>query len=228
MHDSDDNRREFLVRLLALGMLTAAPSAFGNLLGKRPRRLPAGKSIYYLNGQVTVDGSIANENTLVQANSTIKTGSNSQLVFAVGHDAFILRENSSLELSAQELLVGGLRLISGALLSVFGKSEHHISTQTAYIGIRGTGVYLEAEAEQSYICTCYGTTDINSIANPQNSETIISQHHDAPRYVGADGSITPAPFINHTDEELMLIETLVGRTTPFGLFDENYSGPRRY
>jgi hypothetical protein len=38
----------------------------------------------------------------------------------------------------------------------------------------------------------------------------------------------PAPFKNHDDLELMLIETLVGRTPPFSLFDESYDNPRRY
>ena len=55
------------------------------------------------------------------------------------------------------------------------------------------------------------------------------RHHEAPRYVLASGQrIRPAPFINHSDLELMLIETLVGRVTPFPLFDEDYGGARRY
>ena len=39
--------------------------------------------------------------------------------------------------------------------------------------------------------------------------------------------IRNAPFINHTDQELMLIETLVGRTPPFVFPKSDYSGPRR-
>lgn len=58
--------------------------------------------------------------------------------------------------------------------------------------------------------------------------TVESRHHDAAKYVAAAGRILPAPFINHTDDELMLIETLVGRTPPFALFDDSYGGPRRY
>jgi hypothetical protein len=33
--------------------------------------------------------------------------------------------------------------------------------------------------------------------------------------------------MNHTDQELMLIETLVGRTTPFVFSGTQYSAPRR-
>ena len=43
----------------------------------------------------------------------------------------------------------------------------------------------------------------------------------------AGKSIRPAPFINHTDQELMLVETLVGRTPPFVFPKDDYQGPRR-
>ena len=49
-----------------------------------------------------------------------------------------------------------------------------------------------------------------------------------PARPAAAGAIDPAPFINHTDVELALIEALVGRTPPFSLFDEDYGGARRY
>ena len=39
--------------------------------------------------------------------------------------------------------------------------------------------------------------------------------------------IVPAPFINHTDAELALIEELVGRTTPFAFSSGSYEVPRR-
>jgi hypothetical protein len=109
---------------------------------------------------------------------------------------------------------------------VFGKSRHQIRTPTSTIGIRGTGVYVEAQPDLSYVCTCYGTTEIS--AQGGATETVESKHHDAPKYVTAKGEILTAGFINHTDEELMLIETLVGRTPPFALFDDNYGGPKRY
>ena len=43
-------------------------------------------------------------------------------------------------------------------------------------------------------------------------------HHEAPRYIMASGSpqmVMPAPVINHTDAELILLEGLVGRQPPF-------------
>ena len=40
--------------------------------------------------------------------------------------------------------------------------------------------------------------------------------------------ILSAPLINHTDQELALIEALVGRTPPFALFDQGYGTQKRY
>ena len=59
--------------------------------------------------------------------------------------------------------------------------------------------------------------------DPKISESIVSVHHDAPRYVLAKlhkrRRIVAAPFKNPTDAELTLIESLVGRNPPFSLFD---------
>ena len=59
----------------------------------------------------------------------------------------------------------------------------------------------------------------------------MSRHHDRPLYIltgeQPGRNIRLAPFINHTDQELMLIETLVGRQPPFVFPKADYSGPRR-
>lgn len=233
------SRRMFLVNALRAGVYALAGGMFlpelshAGGLGKVPRKLPAGQSIYELRGEVKVNGRLATMQTLIGPNDRIETGRDAQLIFVVGQDAFLLRAESQLELTGDpSLLVSGLRLLSGALLSVFGRKEHHLTTHTATIGIRGTGLYVEAEPDISYICTCYGTTEIAALNDPSSVETIVSKHHDAPRYVYAsktDGqSIRRAPFKNHTDLELALIEALVGRVPPFNLFDEGYGSPRRY
>lgn len=225
--DPDESRRLFLLRALAAGVFAVAPKARAELLGKVPHELPPGQSIYSIKGELRVNGQLASADTLIRPSDYLETASGSQAVVVVGKDAFLLRANSQLQLSGANLLVEGMRIVTGAVLSVFGKSRHRIETSNATIGIRGTGLYIEAQPDLSYICTCYGTVDINAVSGSA-AETIQSQHHDAPRYVATDGRILSAPFINHTDEELMLIETLVGRTPPFALFDDSYGGPRRY
>ena len=231
----DDPRRELLVRALSAGLFVAGGSA-GILqpvhaMGKIPKVLEPGKSIYEMRGKVSVNGKAADMNTLITGSDKVSTGSNSHVVFAVGKDAFVLRSNSSLELSGSGMLVNTLRLVTGKLLSVFGKTKHQLNTPNATIGIRGTGVYTEADPEQTYICTCYGVVDLTANNDKQSTETITSQHHDAPRYILSNEArgrnIREAPFINHTDLELQVIEELVGRKPPFMMAGGGYAAPRR-
>lgn len=129
------------------------------------------------------------------------------------------------------LLINGLRMLTGKLLTVSRHSQMQVHTVTATIGIRGTGFYVEADPEQTYFCTCYGTTDVVASADPESKTTVVSTHHSRPLYIVKDQSqgnnIRNAPFINHTDQELTLIEALVGRTTPFIFPNDIYNAPRR-
>lgn len=230
----DDPRREILIRALSAGMFLGAGSILQPVyaMGKIPKVLEPGKSIYDMRGKVSVNGKKADLKTQIAANDTVSTGRNSHVVFAVGKDAFVLRSNSRLELAGGDMLINTLRLVTGKLLSVFGKTKHKIRTPNATIGIRGTGIYVEADPEQSYVCTCYGVVDLFANNDKQSTETITSEHHDAPRYILSNESsgknIRSAPFINHTDLELQIIEELVGRVPPFTVAGGGgYSGPRR-
>ena len=236
--ETDDPRREFLLTALSLGLFAGANLASlfqaGHARGDIPDKLPPGRSIYRLQGEVTVDGKPADINTSIGPGSIVKTGRNSQVIFVVASDAFILRSNSEIQMKTDAgLIIDSMRLLSGRLLSVFGRREkpHTITTSTATIGIRGTGIYVEAEADRSYVCTFYGQTRIVASADPAIGRDVISKHHDQPLYVlpsAANGElIVAAPFINHTDTELALIEELVGRTTPFAFSGGGYEVPRR-
>lgn len=229
----DDPRREILIRTLSAGMFMSAGGIIQPVqaMGKIPKVLEPGKSIYDMRGKVSVNGKKADMKTQIGANDTVSTGRNSHVVFAVGKDAFVLRSNSKLELSGGDMLINTLRLVTGKLLSAFGKTKHRMRTPNATIGIRGTGIYVEADPEQSYVCTCYGVVDLFANKDKQSTETITSEHHDAPRYILSNESsgknIRTAPFINHTDLELQIIEELVGRAPPFTMAGGGYSSPRR-
>ena len=222
----EDPRRKFLVEALSLGLFAVSnvPGLVQPALamGIFSKRLPPGQSIYKVEGQVIIDGQPANLKTMVDANSLIETGNNGEVIFAVGTDAFILRNNSRLQLSGEGLVIQGMRILTGKVLSVFGKREvlPAITTTTATIGIRGTGIYIESDMEKSYVCTCYGKTQIRSNTDPNVSIDIATEYHDEPvwvypnRLTGND-LIVPAPVINHSDVELDLIEQLVGRRPPF-------------
>lgn len=236
--DIDDSRRTLLVRALAAGVFAAgnllpgARHAAAQVLGRVPKPLPKGQSFYEVRGAVRVNGQPAGRDTRVGPNDTVETGRGAQAIFVVGAEAILLRADTRLEMKGNDAFVNQLRVLTGAMLSVFGKGKRTVIGPTSTIGIRGTGLYVEAQPDLTYVCTCYGTTDIAATDDPGVSERIVSVHHDAPRYVLAKADkgrrIVPAPFKNHSDLELMLIESLVGRTPPFSLFDESYGSPRRY
>ncbi len=234
----DDPRRRILIGFLTAGwILPQSFNAFAaSAFGSRPEKLPPGQSIYRIDGTVTVNGTSATLKTRINPGDTVETGPNSEVIFVVGGHSMIVRANSKLTLEGKsgvgEMLIQGLRLLSGKLLSVSRNSPMQVTTTTATIGIRGTGFYAEADPEQTYFCTCYGQTEVSANKNPEIKEVITAKYHDRPVYILAkDGSgkdnIRNAPFINHTDQELALIETLVGRTPPFVFSKDSYSGPRR-
>lgn len=230
----DEQRRQLLLTMLSAGVFgaTYGVPAMGQLAVPPPGPLPAGRSIYRLDGTATINGQPATLTSRIRPGDAITTGAGSRLVFAVDQDAFLLRENSQVQLEAPNVVISTVRMLTGALLSVFGRRSQplRVSTTIATIGIRGTGVYVESAPDQSYVCTCYGETLLQAADDPGVSENIVSQQHDAPRYIlpqGAAGNrIQPAPFINHTDDELVMLEALLGREPPFAVFGEGYEGPR--
>ena len=240
-NDSEDPRRRLLLQALASGLLAGAvpaQRATAGWFGDSPSVLPPGRSIQTLEGKVLVNGAPATLGTRIAATDVIETGDDGHIIFVVGKDAFLLRHNSKLVLTPEmvnkgvgESIVGTMRLLAGRLLTVFAKRSHAIETPTVVVGVRGTGVYLEVNPEETYFCTCYGLVDLRATADKNSRETIESQHHDKPRYITARASggrfIRPAPFKNHNDHELMLLEEIVGRTPPFVFPGGDYSAPRR-
>ena len=238
--EPDDPRRRILIQALTAGMFSfgalAQRALAAPLLGSRPAKLPPDRSIYRLSGNVTVNGAEANLQTRVYAGDTVRTGPDGEIIFVVGGNSMILRANSNLTLQSAEpertsLVVSVMRLATGALLSVSRNRAMKVFTQTSTIGIRGTGFYAESDPEQTYFCTCYGVTDIEATADPESKTRVTATQHDRPLYIVKDGgrgkNIREAPFVNHTDQELMLIETLVGRVPPFVFPKSEYLGPRR-
>ncbi|MEQ1916273.1 MAG: hypothetical protein ABL856_06075 [Gallionella sp.] len=238
-NELDDPRRRTLIMVLAAGAFSAGMGSKQALawgfFGSVPEKLPPTKSIYSLKGKVLVNGQEANMATIIHPNDTVETGPQSELIFVVGGHSMIMRENTVLKLAGKEeedsFLIQGLRMLTGKLLTVSRSQGTQIRTATATIGIRGTGYYIESDPEKTYFCTCYGLTEVESKEDPTSRDTVASKHHDKPLYIlngEPEGkNIRPAPFINHTDHELMLIEALVGRTPPFVFAGDEYSAPRR-
>ena len=116
---------------LALGMMRLRDALAANAVEKGVSRV---------RGDVRINGKPAQRGMEVKPGDVITTGPGAELVVVVGRDAFLVRAQSRIELrgDASRLLVASLRMLSGALLSVFepGKKKQ-IRTVTASIGIRG-------------------------------------------------------------------------------------------
>jgi len=236
-HPNDDARRRWLVRTLIGGLFGVTGIAYqswaADLFGGRPAKLPPGRSIYRITGKVLVNGAAADAQTHIAGGDTIETSPGAELVFAVGTSAHLIREKSHVAFEAatgSSERVAGMSVVQGKILSVFGDARSKLTTPTAAIQQASGGSYIEADADQTYFCNCYGSSDITAVPDPHSSQSVVTKHHDKPLYSLANAqpgnAIRAAPFINHTDQELTLIEALVGRVPPFTFPSNRYTAPR--
>lgn len=227
MNNGGYDRRIFLKKLLAAGIVGSASSSIVRqvmAMGEGGQLL---EGVRKVQGTVAVNGAPAQVGSIVFPGDVITTGSASLGVFVVGKDAFLVRENSRLELAGEKAeqgpgatkIVKTIKVAAGRVLSVFGSGGRRIETLTAIAGTRGTGVYLEADPEVTYLCLCYGGIDLDAKAFPGQRKVFDTKHHEQPYYIlgaGSKRAFLKAPMMNHTDEELTMLEALVGRKPPFG------------
>lgn len=196
-----------------------AGAAWVGLGGFTAAQAQARSNIVELRGDALLNGRRLLPQSIVQTGDEITTGPQSNLVFVIGNSAFHLRQNSTLAVERGATLnaVSVLRLLTGAVISVWGKgSNRQIVTPTMTAGIRGTGVYTEIFADQdqrSYFCNCYGTVEL---AAGQDRTVSVSEYHQA--FWGEASpqegrSLTPGKAINHTDEELEFLARLINQRT---------------
>ena len=181
--------------------------------------LAANSVIHDLQGTVTINKKPLTRASDIKNGDEITVSIGGKLVFSIGEDAFLVRGGSTLQVYAEEnsAFVSALRLVNGAVLGVFGKrkSTTQIYTVTATIGIRGTAVYAAVTPDKLYTCTCYGHTDL---IVGLDSADVIATHHNAHVVTnGINGNAQMKAFevIDHNDDELRMLEALVGRKPVF-------------
>ena len=199
-------------RLVQVG---AAWAAAGNWQAAQAQA--AGRMVQ-LQGDVMRNGARLGGQDSVAAGDRIETGPGSVAEFTVGDSAFLVRENTRLELQGDTpAAVRVLRLLSGAVASVWSRgSDRQVVTPTMTAGIRGTGVYAEVQAARdfrSYFCNCYGTVDLAAGADRVLSESSYHQSFWAEAAPVNGRTLVPAEAINHTDEEMEMLAALVQERT---------------
>ena len=176
-------------------------------------------NVVELVGDVLLNGQRMLPQQTIQTGDEIATGAASRLIFVLGNAAFNVRQNSRLTVERGTTLntVSLLRLLTGAVVSAFGRgSSRTIVTPTLTAGIRGTGVYTEVFADQgnrSYFCNCYGTVEMEAGGNRALSVSSYHQSFWGEAEPKAGRFLTPAPALNHTDEELEFLARLIDQQT---------------
>jgi hypothetical protein len=223
-----NNRRTWLTQIskaAALGLL--GPAGISSLIQDALAKgdVPTINGVNTLTGSITINGQAAKVGTLVKLGDKVVTGNDrgTIAVIVIGKDAYLLRESTSVIFEENRSSPGALERIlieSGKILSVFAKRPPdrsvRLRAQSATIGIRGTGCYIEAYPTRTYFCLCYGEATVD--APNMATRNVKAQHHDEPMWLDESNGnmkIETTKFGSHTDDELILLEKLVGRVPPF-------------
>jgi hypothetical protein len=210
---SYDRPRRFILRL---GVVSGLAGFLGRALAMGTH--PAAPGFQRVRGDVRVNDRQAAEGGTVARGDTVVTGTGAEAVYVIGDTAVLQRGSTTVQF-ASDAAKGFMRVVTGRILSVFGPGDKRLVVPTATIGIRGTACYIEDEGTRTYFCLCYGMAEVVPSAAPQEREILHTEHHDHPIYIHSDPgmpkSMVPATVMNHTDAELMLLESLVGRVPPF-------------
>jgi len=179
--------------------------------------VPGGGSLQRSTGDVLINGKPAQAGSAVASGDVVATGPDGQAIFTLGDDAFLLRSQGAVSV-ADGRDGREINLDSGRVLSVFGPKRITLRTPHANVGIRGTAVYLESPPASTNVCVCYGRAVMIPTGDPAKAEEVETRHHDAPRQIfpaGHQPVMEPYMVTNHTDEELVMLEALLGRVPPF-------------
>lgn len=228
--------RRALVRALLLAG-GATPALLNAVRSARAMsKTPIVPGVQDFEGDVRLNNLPVQRGQIVNPGDIATTGPASSVAIVIGLNAFLLRENTTIEFYPFYFeeddggITGTLKVVTGAMLSVFGKtSGTTINTAVVSVGIRGTGCYVDARPERTYACLCYGSADLVAASTGRLLETVTTTYHDKPRYIYPPGAAVPieaAPVIDHTDAELRLLESLVHRRPPFD--GSGQQGPDRY
>jgi hypothetical protein len=211
------SRRRLLKQLSVLGLLSGPgiPGLIRSALAAG--NYPSVQGMHKIKGDVRINGKPAREGQAVLPGDKVTTGANGEAIYIIDKNAFLQRSNSVVEFG-KEAAKEFFRVVTGRILSVFEPGSKRLVVPTATIGIRGTACYIEAEQTKVYFCLCYGTAEIEPVAEPGRMERISTRHHDHPIFIHADKgmpAMAVAQPINHTDDELIMLEWLNHRRPPF-------------
>ncbi len=200
-------------------------------------KVPIVPGFQEINGHVRLNGKKPIIHQMVSPGDVVTTGIDGNAIIIIGQHAYMMRENAEIEFYVEDFeqspdgdVSGIIKIISGAVLSVFGKTNTTILTPLASIGIRGTACYVDSKPDRTYACVCYGIGELGG-SDGKHLETVRTARHDSPRFIYPPGKrtrIEKAPVIDHKDDELRLLEKLVNRRPLFDRLGKSNSDGSGY
>ena len=170
-------------------------------------------------GEVFIDGMPLKNVKQLKLNATIETKPNASVRFSIHKNAFLLKESTRVRFSHKKNgVLEGIEVLNGALLGVFDKGKKTIKTPTVTAGLRGTGVFVRARKNYTYFCDCYGKVDIVGTKHKHLYKELNTKNHGAFEFFNIGEKhllVTPQKALEHTNEQLRFLESLVGRVPDF-------------
>ena len=163
-------------------------------------------------GEILVNGKVLDTKQAIKYGDKIETKKGASFRFKVGKEAFLVGEKSKFSLK-KEKGTNVFDLVSGSVMGVFAKGKHELKTPTMTAGIRGTGVYAKVKDGNTYFCTCYGSTGIETYYSTE-SEILSAKHHNMV-WITKDHIKHTADMEFHRDDELRALEKMVDRVPAF-------------
>ena len=163
-----------------------------------------------VNGMVKVDGKPIGNGAKIASGSKVETGPNGHTILVdknqngvyVGQSSrLIVRGDMERSDTTIELAVGKVWNFLINALPV----KYKVITEHAVAGVRGTIFLVEANKEDTYICSCSGSVEVNS-TKPGNFKTVLTTKEEVHRgfkVQAMSGQIMqkPAGMHSHTDDE---------------------------
>lgn len=204
------NRRQTL-HLIAGAVIGGSGLAVSRLALAEPG------SFRLMTGEVRVGGQPALEGTILKPGDKISTGPGASAAFVVGDDAFLLREDTLVELGVSKGPTTCRIDRGGVLFSI--ASDRLFRTTAASFDIRTGAGYFEIKGGDSYFCLCYGDGVLVPVSAPNQRNAFLSDHHDRSVLLRAgkkaQEAMVTAQLRGHTDTEIAALDALVGRAPPF-------------
>ncbi len=170
--------------------------------------------IYDFKGPVLINGKLANKNSPITFGDEIITGSRGRIGLRLAGNVYRVGNRSHLKLPETSKNFT-LNFFFGSILAVFrSDTPKTIQTLTSVLGVRGTGLYLDIDSEQTFLCTCYGDVDFKDKENEGNVRHIHSEYHNIVALNHQTRAFSKQAMKGHATPDLFELEALAERTPP--------------